>query len=97
MLFDKAKILLQDTDFQLIIVNVENSYGSHKTNFFPDTSTSSFLEHIIWDQLSLPGNGDFENMIKFKGHETVTVQVSAAEYSEYLYLESIYSPQKRPV
>lgn len=70
MLFDEAKILLQDTDFQLIIVNVENSYDSHKTNSFPGTSTSSFLEHIIWDQLSLPGNGDFENMIKFKGHET---------------------------
>lgn len=68
MLFDEAKILLQDTDFQLIIMNVENSYDSHKTNSFPDTSMSSFLEHIIWDQLSLPGNGDFENMIKFKGH-----------------------------
>lgn len=47
MLFDEAKILLQDTDFQLIIVNVENSYDSHKTNSFPDTSTSSFLEHMI--------------------------------------------------
>lgn len=97
MLFDKAKILLQDTGFQLVIVNVENSYDSYKINSFPDTSTPSFLEPIIWDQLSLHGNGDFENMIKFKGHETVVVWVSSAQYSEYLYLESIYSPQQRPV